>query len=250
MISNLINDSLKKCEVQQQGPNLLYHIQLLMWQPQKTLLDKVKGVKSDDKLVLTLTCHSSIKSFQNALNETYIRLTPDKEHRKVSGGKPPMIDQRKPKSLKDHLASAKFKCEPSLDNKSTLCCRFRCQIFPFIEETKIFQNNDKSETFDIRKKILNCRTNLVVYFIECRSCSKQYVGSTITPFRSCFNNYKSWARKVSKVYPKNVMCIKNNFIVTLTLRDTMGWSTGRLLSLIGLKSFRIKVQRQLLATQA
>ena len=39
-----------------------------------------------------------------------------------------------PKSLKDHLVSAKNKCEPSLDNKSAPCCR--CEICPFIEENK------------------------------------------------------------------------------------------------------------------
>ena len=68
----------------------------------------------------------------------------------------------------------------------------------FIEETKTFENKDKSEPFDIRKGILNCSTDLVVYLIECKSCSKQYVGSTITPFRSRFNNYKNVVRKVSK----------------------------------------------------
>ena len=110
-----------------------------------------------------------------------------------------MIGWRKSKSLKDHLVSVKIKCKPSSDNKISPCCRSRCQIFPFIAETKTFQNMDKSKTFDIRKGILNCNSNLVVYLIECKSCSKQYVGSTITPFRSRFHNYKSGPRKVSKV---------------------------------------------------
>ena len=167
-----------------------------------TLLDKVKEVRNNDRPVLTLTYHPSIKNFENVLNEAHILLTPNKEHRKVFGDKPPMIGWRKPKSLKDHLVSAKIKCEPSSGNKSAPCCRSRYQICPFIEETKTFQNKDKSETFDIRKGILNCSTDLVVYLIECKSCSKQYVGSTITPFRSHFNNYKSGATEVSKVYPK------------------------------------------------
>ena len=189
------------------------------------MLEKVKEVTNNGRLVLTLTYHPSIKNFQNVLNETHILLTPNKEHRKVFEDKPPLIGWRKPKSLKDHLVSAKIKCEPSSGNKSAPCCRSRYQICPFIEETKTFQNKDKSETFDIRKGILNCSTNLVVYLIECKSCSKQYVGSTITPFRSWFDNYKSEARK--KFIPRNVMSIKNNFTVTLTLRDTMGWRTGR-----------------------
>ena len=43
--------------------------------------------------------------------------------------------------------------------------------------------------------------------------------------------------KYQKLIPRNVMSIKKNFITTLTLMDTMGWMTGRLLSLIGLKMF-------------
>ena len=43
--------------------------------------------------------------------------------------------------------------------------------------------------------------------------------------------------KSQKFIPRNVMSTNNNFIVTLTLWGTMGWWTGRLLSLIGLKMF-------------
>ena len=56
--------------------------------------------------------------------------------------------------------------------------------------------------FNTWKGILNCSSNLILYLTECKLCSEQYVGSTITPFRSRFNNYKSGIRKVSKVYPK------------------------------------------------
>ena len=82
----------------------------------------------------------------------HILLTHNKEYRKVFGDKPLMTDWRKHKSLKDHLVSAKFKCESS-DNKSAPCSRSRCQICPFIEETNTFQTEDKSETFDIREGI-------------------------------------------------------------------------------------------------
>ena len=175
-----------------------------------TLLDRFKEVKNNDRLILTLTYHP-IKNFQNVLNEARILLTPNKEQCKVFGDNPPMIGWRKPKSLKDHLVSAEIKCESSSDNKSVPCCRSRYQICPFIEETNTFQNKDKSETFDIRKEILNCSSNLVVYSIQCKSCSKQYVGSTITPFCTCFNKYKSGAREVSKVYPNKCNVYQEQF---------------------------------------
>ena len=37
------------------------------------------------------------------------------------------------------------------------------------------------------------------------------MGSTITPFRSRFNNYKSRARKVSKFYPKKCNAYQEQF---------------------------------------
>ena len=57
-----------------------------------TVLDKVKEMKNNDILVLTLTYHPFIKNFQNALNAAHILLTPNKEHREVFGDKPPMTD--------------------------------------------------------------------------------------------------------------------------------------------------------------
>ena len=102
----------------------------------------------------------------------------------------------KPKSLKDHLVSAKTQCESPSDNKSAPCCRSKCQICPFIEETETFQNKDTSETLDIIKWSLNCSSKLVVYLIECKSYSKQHVGGTVTLSRTRFEYYKSEARRV------------------------------------------------------
>ena len=42
------------------------------------LLDKVKEVKNNDRLILALTYHPSIKNFQNVRNEAHIPLTPNK----------------------------------------------------------------------------------------------------------------------------------------------------------------------------
>ena len=59
---------------------------------------------------------------------------------------------------------------------------------------------------------MTCSSNLVVYLTECKSCPKQYVGSTITPFRTRFNNNKCGARKVSKVYPNKCNVYQEQFL--------------------------------------
>ena len=114
-------------------------------------LDRVKEVKNNDILAITLTYHPSIKNFQNVLNEAHILLTPSKEHRKVFGDKTPVIGWRKLKSRKDHVLSTKVKCEPYSDNESNPCCWSGCQICSFIEETKTFQTMIKVKYFALTK---------------------------------------------------------------------------------------------------
>ena len=57
------------------------------------------------------------------------------------------------------------------------------------------------------KEVLNCSSNLVVYLTECKSCSKQYVGSAITMLCIRFNNYKSDPRKSLKTYPNKWLSV-------------------------------------------
>ena len=133
-----------------------------------------------------------------------------------------MIGWKKPKSFKDHLLSSKTKCESSSHNNSALCCRSRCQVCPFIEETKTFQNKGKSETFDIRKRVSNCSTDFVVYLIECKSCSNQFWIKLLHCSIPVLIIIKVGLEKCQKFIPRNLMSIKNSFTVTLTLRDTIG----------------------------
>ena len=116
-----------------------------------SLLDKVKEVKNYDRLVLTLTYHPSIKSFQNVLNEAHILLTPNKEHRKVFGDKPPMIGWRKPKSLKDHLVSAKIECEPSSDNKSALFVGLDVKFVLLLRKLKLSKTRIKMKHLTLER---------------------------------------------------------------------------------------------------
>ena len=80
-------------------------------------------MRNNDRLILTLTYHPSIKNFQNVLNEVHILLTPNKEHHKDFRDKPPMIGGH---VSKQSSLNAKIKCEPSSDSKSEPCCRSRC----------------------------------------------------------------------------------------------------------------------------
>ena len=177
-----------------------------------TLLDKAKEARNNDTLVLTLTYHPTIKNFQNVLNEVHTLLTPNNEHRKVFGDK----------------------YEPSSGNKSAPCYSSRCQICPVIAD---FQTKDKSERFDIRKGILT----VVPIWLFTRLSVNHVLSSMweVLLHRSVavLIIIRAGLEKCQKIIPRNVISIKNNFIVTLTFRNTMGWRTGRLKSLTELKIF-------------
>ena len=79
------------------------------------------------------------------------------------------------------------------------------ECFPFIEKTNTFQSKARSKTFNIRERILNCNSNLVVYLIECKLCYKQYLGCTITLFCSRFSDYKGGAIKLWGTAKNTVM---------------------------------------------
>ena len=91
-----------------------------------TFLDSVKEVKNNDRFVLAVTHHPSVKKFHNGLNKAHICLTPNKEHPKVFGDNPLVIGWKKPNSLKNHLVSVTIKVESSSHNKSEAFCRSWC----------------------------------------------------------------------------------------------------------------------------
>ena len=47
----------------------------------------------------------------------------------------------------------------------------------------------------MRPENLNCRSKNVVYLISCKTCRKQYTGSS-EEFRARFNNYRNFADSV------------------------------------------------------
>ena len=110
-----------------------------------TLLGKIKEVRNNYKLVLTLTYHPSIKNFQNVLNEVHILLTPNKEHHKDFRDKPPMIGGH---VSKQSSLNAKIKCEPSSDSKSEPCCRSRCHTRNY----KLFKTKIKVKHLTLEKR--------------------------------------------------------------------------------------------------
>ena len=82
----------------------------------------------------------------------------------------------------------------SHNNGCTPCGKSRYQVCNVMFDSDTFTSHVTDMEYKIDFK-LNCDSSNVVYLIECKVCGAQYLGSTCTPFRLRFNNYKACNRK-------------------------------------------------------
>ena len=103
---------------------------------------------------------------------------------------PPRVSFRRVKNLKEELVRSRIRILDDGRKGMVKCGKSRCQICSFVEEGVVFEDNSGERSYVINYR-LNCDSKGIVYLIMCRKYLKQYVGSTITWFRTRFNNHKS-----------------------------------------------------------
>ena len=133
------------------------------------------------------------------LSNIHLLLTPNKEHHDVFCNIP-VIGFKRGKSLKDILVRAKLPKIDQGNGKCVKCGKKRCGVCSSLKETQTFSNKEGRE-FSIKNGTMNCDSKHVVYLLSCKQCKIQYVGSTSTPFRLRYNNYKCCFRKFSAGCP-------------------------------------------------
>ena len=83
------------------------------------------------------------------------------------------------------LTTNKFtngKCSPCFSNSRTLCCK---QVI----KTEHFKSNQTKRTFRISQKTI-CKSNFIIYLLECKLRKIQYVGKGETVFNIQLNNHR------------------------------------------------------------
>ena len=130
-----------------------------------------------------------LSKLKYVLSETYLLLTPDREHGKVFE-RISIVGFRRAKSLKDILVRAKVAHLEKKKDSCRSCGGIKCKIYKHVVTTKTFISFSTQREYSIKPNNLNCCSNNVVYLFPCKTCSRQHTGSTET-FRSWFNNYKS-----------------------------------------------------------
>ena len=104
---------------------------------------------------------------------------------------PPIIAFRRPKNLKDILIHVHPSLTPRVNETP---CNFprgssRCNTCPLLKTTNILTSKVTGERFTI-KIHASCKTNNIVYLIECKKCGLQYVGESGQPLHKRMNNHR------------------------------------------------------------
>ena len=102
------------------------------------------------------------------------------------------VGYRKPKNLGDILCRTDIS-QISLNEKNNLpLCPLlgRCGHCPRLNKTGRIMSHSTGHKYKTHRKI-TCRSSNLIYCIECKWCSKQYVGQTKNQLSVCMNNHIS-----------------------------------------------------------
>ncbi len=138
----------------------------------------------DTFLVMPYTPDLDLKSLKQSLK-------PQEEECEIPK---PCLSLKKTKNLRDKLVRAKIKntdspitstekititCKPNLDGRSAGCATPGCKCCSVMSRKIKITSSSNYKSFTTPKHT-NCRTNTIIYLLECKKCPKrnQYVGQT------------------------------------------------------------------------
>ena len=164
------------------------------------LLRKVPKTRTFGPPRLVLTFHPAISSSVFPILKRIQRfLVKSPKLARLFNYEPPRITWRNAKSLKEHLVHSKLDRRGREENPGNFGCGAPlCEICPesgnLLVGTNTFHSSVSDKVYRMNNRF-NCNSKYVVYLITCKTCGKQYVGSTTTKFRQRHNNYKSLFKK-------------------------------------------------------
>ena len=220
-------ENLKKQQIKKGYPETMVNeeIQKATNQDRTGLLNKEK-TETGNHLTLCVTYNKTLPNIKTIIEKHWHILNVNPELRKVLENKP-LLAFRKNKNLrqliggntieknKKLLTTNKFtngKCSPCFSNSRTLCCK---QVI----KTEHFKSNQTNRTFRIFQKT-TCKSNFIVYLLECELCKIQFVGKAEIAFNIRFNNHRKDVRKDPKAIPVDKHFNPRGLTLTYTLNSS------------------------------
>ena len=144
--------------------------------------------RKEQRIPLVVTYHTSMNFLARTTRCHQITLQ-SSECLNTIFNLPPIIAFRCPKNLKDLLVHASLTSRVNETPGNFRCGASRCKTCPILTTTNIFVSKVMGERFTI-KIHTSCKTNNIVYLIECRRCGLQYVGESGQPLHKRINSHR------------------------------------------------------------
>ena len=138
--------------------------------------------KKEDRICLVLDFHPALKELFAILHELQSIVGLSEDSLKVLPEKP-LLSFRRQINLKDHLVRSKLRNLEYSDRSMNKCGKRSCQACNYIIIGTEFTSMVTGGIYHINHAF-NCDSKGVVYLITCKYCNLQYVGNTVTQFRS------------------------------------------------------------------
>ena len=111
-------------------------------------------------------------------------------HLKKAIPEQPVVAFKRPKNLRDLLVHAKLKpTQLSPAQGTTACGSSRCLTCQHVKKDTSIRSTSTGQSFRVRATA-TCKTEHVIYLIECNLCNKQYVGETKNPLHIRLNGHR------------------------------------------------------------
>ena len=179
----------------------------------KALLNSKQKLANKPRISLVLKFNRTLPNIKKIIDENWHLLQINPKLKNAFQGKP-IIAYKRNRNLREIIGSNKILnnrvirkkkaekkhllCNPCYTKRDNLCCQ---------QKTNIFKSYETGKTHKIFYQ-LTCKSQAVMYLLQCRICFIQYVGKSETTFNLRLNNH----RKDSKMQSQSAHISKSRII--------------------------------------
>ena len=169
------------------------------------LLNPAQDKEKKNGIPLVLKYNRTLPNIRNSIEKNWHLLQINPILAKTFENKP-FIAYKRNKNLKELIGGNKIVnnkvfrnrpmqkegiCKPCKTRPDNLCCEQ-------VKETKTFKSYKTGRDYKIFHN-LNCKSNYVIYLLQCCSCQIQYIGKSETPFNIRLNNHRKDSKKPNPI---------------------------------------------------
>ena len=153
--------------------------------------------------MFAITFDPRLPSIPQIVNKHYRTMVAD-PHLAEAFPLPPLIAYKRQKNIRDKIIRREIPTKPPTRPQRhipgmTSC--HNCPICPFVQPGKLVKATATNFKIDVNRQV-NCQTINLVYCVECKLCSMQYIGETDRSLQSRFSEHKGYVSREQLTRPQ------------------------------------------------